>query len=51
MRLEGTRWNWVTGFKLSYSDLGKDWQGYSSNEDFDKVAYTLASYFDKCCCS
>ena len=48
MRLEGTWWNWVTGFKLLYSDLGRDWQGYSSNEDFDKVAYTFGKLFCPC---
>ena len=37
MKLRGTYWNWVSGFKVFYSDDAKDWMGYSSNNDLDKV--------------
>ena len=45
MRLEGTYWNWVSGFKLLYSDDAKDWMGYSSNTDLDKVTHILNFLF------
>ena len=41
MRLEGTYWNWVSGFKLLYSDDAKYWTGYSSKKDLDKVTHIL----------
>ena len=44
MRLEGTYWNWVSGFKLLYSDDAKFWTGYSSNKDLDKVTHILNFY-------
>jgi len=36
MKLRGTYWNWVSGFKVFYSDDAKEWTGYSSNNDLDK---------------
>ena len=38
MRVAGTYWNWVSGFKLFYSDDGKNWKGYSSDDDLDKAS-------------
>ena len=38
MRIEGTYWNWVSGFKLYFSDDGENWKGYSSNDDLDKAS-------------
>ena len=42
MKVEGTYWNWVSGFKLFYSDDAKDWKGYSSNDDLDKVILLIS---------
>ena len=45
MRLDGTNWNWVSGFKLFYSDDAKIWKEYSSHNDLEKVVYILIPYF------
>ena len=37
MKLRGTYWNWVSGFRVFFSDDAKEWTGYSSNNDLDKV--------------
>jgi len=36
MTLQGNYWDWVTGFKLFFSDNATNWKGYSSNNDLDK---------------
>ena len=39
--VQGKDWELVSGFKLFYSDDGKNWKGYSTDDDLDKASRTL----------
>ena len=49
MKLQGNYWDWVTGFKLFFSDNATDWKGYSSNDDLDKVRLIKTVFYFSIC--
>ena len=51
LRMQGASRDYVSAFRLFYSDDGKNWKGYSTDDDVDKVIYyyCISHYYHMQC--